>query len=141
MLRSCYALFAAILLLAGCEEPVRGTPVDPHGVTIAPARWPSAVVAASSDPPRIIALLMNETSIAPGSEWTGRIATTSNVASLEMRTESFSFNATRIAFGQFIFDQHVLDIVPQYKRGYTLRVIARNTAGDQDTRSIPIELR
>lgn len=84
---------------------------------------------------------MNETSVAPGSEWTGRIATTTNVASVEIRTESFSFNATRVAFGQFAFDQHVLDIVPQYKRGYTLRVIARNAAGVQAVRLFPIVLR
>jgi hypothetical protein len=141
MVRSCCALCVAILLLAGCDETVRGTPVDPHAVTIAPARWPSAVVTASIDPPRIVALVMNETSIAPGSEWTGRIATTTNVASLEIRTESFSFNATRITFGQFSFDQHVLDIVPQYKRPYTLQIIARNAAGDKAVRLIPIELR
>ncbi|MGC2129924.1 MAG: hypothetical protein WA629_07505 [Candidatus Aquilonibacter sp.] len=131
----------AILLLAGCEEPVRGTPVDPHAATVAPAHWPSAVTAAPDAPPHIVALVMNETSIAPGSEWTGRIATTTNVASLEIRTESFSFNATRIAFGQFIFDQHVLDIVPQYKRPYTLQIIARNAAGVADARLIPIVLR
>lgn len=141
MRRSCCALTAAFLLLVGCEEPVRGTPVDPHSVTIAPARWPSAVVTAPNDPPRIVALVMNETSIAPGSEWTGRIATTTNVASLEIRTESFSFNATRTSFGQFAFNQHVLDIVPQYKRPYTLQVIARNAAGAQDARLIPIVLR
>ena len=39
------------------------------------------------------------------------------------------------------FDQHVLDIVPQYKRPYTLQVIARNAAGTQDARLIPIVLR
>ncbi|HTC30144.1 MAG TPA: hypothetical protein VK702_05410 [Candidatus Acidoferrum sp.] len=102
--------------------------------------WPAAVPAAPDDAPRIIALQMNETSIAPGSEWTGRIATTTNVASVEVRTESFSFNATRVAFGQFAFDQHVLDIVPQYKRAYSLHVIARNAAGAQDVRLIPIVL-
>jgi len=133
-------MLAVIFLLAGCEEPLQGTPVNPRAVTVAPARWPSAVVAAPNDPPRIVALLMNETSIFPGSEWTGRIATTTNVASLEIRTESFSFNATRIGFGQFVFDQHVLDIVPQYKRAYTLQIIARNAAGIQDARLIPIVL-
>ena len=114
--------------------------MDSRAATVAPARWPKAVTAAPNAPPRIVALQLNETSIAPGSEWTGRIATTTNVASLEIRTESFSFNATRIAYGQFVFDQHVLDIVPQYKRPYTLQVIARNTAGVADARLIPIVL-
>lgn len=110
-------------------------------VTQAPSPWPTAMPAAPSAPPRILALWTNETSIAPGSEWLGRIATTTNVASVEIRTESFSFNATRTSFGQFTFVQHVLDIVPQYKRAYTLRVIARNAAGDEDVRLVPIELR
>lgn len=107
----------------------------------AAAPWPKAVPNAPNDPPRILAFATNETAIAPGTEWTGRIATTTNVASVEIRTESFSFNATRVAYGQFVFDQHVLDIVPQYKRGYTLHVIARNAAGAQDVRLIPIVLR
>jgi hypothetical protein len=34
----------------------------------------------------------------------------------------------------------MLDIVPQYKRAYTLHVIARNAAGAQDVRLIPIVL-
>jgi hypothetical protein len=110
-------------------------------VTRAPSPWPKAIPVAPGAPPRILAFWTNETAIAPGSEWLGRIATTTNVASVEIRTESFAFNATRTAFGQFTFDQHVLDIVPQYKRGYTLHVIARNAAGDKDVRLIPIELR
>ena len=133
-------MLAVIILLAGCEEPVRGTLLDARSVTRAPIPWPKAVAAAPSASPRILALWTNETAIAPGSQWVGRIATTTNVASLEIRTESFSFNATRTSFGQFQFDQHVLDIVPQYKRGYTLQFIARNTEGDEDVDLLPITL-
>jgi len=114
--------------------------MDPRSVTAPRSTWPAAVANANDAPPHILALWLNSTSISPGVEWRGRIATTTNVASLEIRTESFSFNATRIAYGQFVFDQHVLDIVPQYKRGYTLNVIARNSAGVEDARLIPIEL-
>jgi hypothetical protein len=84
---------------------------------------------------------MNETSIPSGTDWYGRAVTTTNVASLEIRTESFSFVAQRVAYGDFRFRQHVLDMVPYYKRPYTLHVIARNTAGDRDERLIPIEFR
>jgi hypothetical protein len=125
--------FVAILALLGA--------LDPRAVTTLPSPWPAAVVAAPGERPRILAVWMNETAIAPGRDWTGRIATTTNVASVEVRTESFSFVATRTAFGQFIFSQHVLDIVPQYKRGYTLHIIARNAAGDTDERTIPIDMR
>ena len=109
-------------------------------VTTMPNPWPKAIVAAPNAPPRIVALWLSSTNLVPGRDWSGRIATTTNVASVEVRTESFSFNATRTAFGQFVFRQHVLDIVPQYKRPYTLIVIARNAAGVQAEREIPIRL-
>lgn len=139
MFRRC-ALVAVTLLLAACERPA-GTSLSVREVTALPFPWPRAALAAPAAPPRILAIWMNETTILPGRQWIGRIATTTNTASVEIRTESFSFNATRRAFGQFTFAQHVLDIVPQYKRGYTLAVIARNAAGEQDARLIPIVLR
>jgi hypothetical protein len=128
------------LVFAGCEEPPAGTPVAPSAATTLRVPWPATIANAPAAPPHIIALWMNSTSIAPGMRWFGRIATTTNVASVEIRTESFSFNATRVAFGQFVFLQHVLDIVPQYKRPYTLQIIARNAAGVEDARLIPIRL-
>ncbi|MGB6984606.1 MAG: hypothetical protein WBD74_01380 [Candidatus Aquilonibacter sp.] len=117
-----------------------GTHLDAHTATTLHAPWPAAAANAPDAPPRILALWINSAAITPGSQWFGRIATTTNVASVEIRTESFSFNATRVAFGQFVFLQHVLDIVPQYKRPYTLQVIARNAAGTEDARLIPITL-
>jgi hypothetical protein len=84
---------------------------------------------------------MNETSIQPGRTWTGRIVTSTNVASVELRTESFSFVADRRAFGVFAFSQTVLDMVPQYRRAYTLQIIARNTPGNTEERFVPIFIR
>lgn len=126
--------------LAACEHDT-GTRVDPRTVTAVRVPWPHAVVAAPDAAPRIVALWMSATQIVPGRDWFGKIATTTNVASVEVRTESFSFNAQRVGFGQFVFDQHVIDIVPQYKRRYLLHVIARNAAGAADVRLVPIVLR
>jgi hypothetical protein len=126
--------------LAACAAPT-STHVDSRVVTAMPRHWPAAVVAAPDAPPRVLAVWLSSAQIVPGTDWLGRIATTTNVASLEIRTESFSFNATRVAFGQFVFRQHVLDIVPQYKRRYDLSIIARNTAGTKDVRVVPIDLR
>lgn len=141
MLRALCALVLLIAGLCGCDDdrPI-GAPLDVHQVLVSPSPWPAASVAKPNAPPRILALWMNTTQLVPGHDWFGRIATTTNVASLEIRTESFSFNATRTAFGQFVFRQHILDIVPEYKRAYTLLVIARNTAGAEDARDIPIDL-
>ncbi len=141
MKRIIVAIAAFALGLAGCARPPAGVRVDPRTVTAMPARWPAAPVAAGTSAPRIVRLWLSATRITPGRDWLGRIATTTNVASVEVRTESFSFNARRIAFGQFVFDQHVLDIVPQYKRPYLLNVIARNAAGAEDVRLVPIDLR
>ncbi len=81
---------------------------------------------------------MNETTIRIGKQWRGTIVTSTNVMSVEVRTESFTFNAQRERPGLFRFSQEILDMVPQYRRGYTLSVIARNANGDSDTWLVPI---
>jgi hypothetical protein len=128
---------AAVIGLAACA-PIAGTRVDPRTVEIEPHPWPSPQIAAGAAPPRILALWMNHTALPSGTDWRGRIVTTTNVASVEVRTESFSFVADRTRYGDFSFEQHVLDMVPQYKRSYALQVIARNAAGDRDERLVEI---
>jgi hypothetical protein len=141
MQRWTIARLFALAVLAGCGGGTAASAVNANDVTVMKSPWPHAVVAQPNAPPKILALWLSATRVSPGRDWLGRIATTTNVASLEIRTESFSFNATRVAFGQFTFDQHVLDIVPQYKRPYDLLIIARNAAGVTDERTIPIDLR
>ncbi len=110
-------------------------------VLSAPRPWPSARVLPNDSPPEILAVSLNETTIADGDRLIGRVATSTNVASLEVRTESFSFNAQRPAFGEFTFVQHVLDMPPEYRRRYLLEFIARNSAGMQARRYVPIRFR
>ncbi|HET9095168.1 MAG TPA: hypothetical protein VFN37_00785 [Candidatus Baltobacteraceae bacterium] len=129
------------LICSACAEQPTGTYVDPAAVTVMPSPWPKPAIAAPNAPPRILALWMNETKIPSGSDWRGRVVTSTNVASVEIRTESFSFVAERPAFGVFQFRQHVLDMVPYYKRNYVVQVVARNTAGDQTIRLVPVEFR
>jgi hypothetical protein len=127
----------ATMALAGCADQPQGRALADATVLASPNPWPTPQTV-SSGPPHVQALWMNETTIPSGSEWSGRAVTSTNVASLEIRTESFSFVAERTTFGEFRFRQHVLDIVPQYKRNYTLQVIARNAAGDEDALLVPI---
>lgn len=84
---------------------------------------------------------MNETTIHVGDVWEGRVITSTNVASVELRTESFSFVADRPSFGIFDFSQRVLDVIPQYRRAYLLHVIARNSDGHVEQRLVPITIR
>lgn len=133
------AVIAAIAL-CGCAEQPHGRALPERSVLQAPVPWPTPQ-SVRGGPPHLQALWMNETTIPVGSDWIGRAVTSTNVASLEIRTESFTFVAERTNFGQFQFKQHMLDIVPEYKRGYTLQVIARNAAGDKDVVLVPISFR
>jgi hypothetical protein len=135
----CVATFA-MAMLAACTQVVKGD-TDPSRVLLAPSPWPTPEVLAPNAPPRILALWMNETTIHVGRVWNGRIITSTNVASVELRTESFSFVADRLGFGIFHFSQTVLDIIPQYRRAYILRVIARNARGDSAERLVRIVIR
>ena len=127
-------------MLAACSQAVNGR-VDPGRVLAAPSPWPTPEVLAPNASPRILALWMNETTIHVGRVWNGQIVTSTNVASVELRTESFSFVADRLGFGIFVFSQTVLDVIPQYRRAYLLRVIARNARGDAAERLVPIVIR
>lgn len=124
-------------VLAGCTDQLAGRAVSASSVLSSPNPWPTPEVVRGG-PPRILRFWMNEANVPNGTNWFGRAVTTTNVASLEIRTESFSFVAERTNFGEFRFRQHVLDWIPQYKRAYTLQVIARNAAGDEDALLIPI---
>jgi hypothetical protein len=137
---ACRIALAMLLLVAGCSTNA-GRLLEPSAVTVAPSIWPTPEVAPPQAPPRILALWMNATELRPGHRWLGKIVTSTNVGSVEIRTESFSFTADRHAFGVFDFAQDILDMVPQYRRSYVLHVIARNTAGVIDERSIPIVIR
>ena len=132
-------MFALIglLTLTACTKPAPGRP----GINALPTPWPSAAVAAANDAPRILAVHFSNLTVGIGNTWSGKIATTTNVASVEVRTESFTINVPRISFGQFAFHIRVLDLPPFLQRSYVLRVIARNTAGQRDEVNFPFALR
>jgi hypothetical protein len=134
--------FAIVLALlgAGCTS-ASGRSLDPVSVVVAPSAWPTPQTRLPGAPPRIIAVWMNEAALHPGKRWMGKIITSTNVASVELRTESFSFTADRRRFGVFEFSQEILDVIPQYRRRYVLHLIARNTQGEADECLVPITIR
>ena len=136
----CVTMFVMAILAAACSQAVKGS-ADPSRLLVAPSPWPTPEVLAPNALPRILGLWMNETTIHVGRVWNGRIVTSTNVASVELRTESFSFVADRLDFGMFDFSQTVLDVIPQYRRAYLLRVIARNARGDTAERLVPVVIR
>ncbi|MGA7356842.1 MAG: hypothetical protein WBW76_15565 [Candidatus Cybelea sp.] len=110
-------------------------------VGVAPSVWPTPQTRPPDAPPRIISVWMNEAVLHPGRRWVGKIVTSTNVASVEIRTESFSFTADRHGFGLFEFSQDILDVIPQYRRAYVLHFIGRNTRGETADCAIPITIR
>ncbi len=67
--------------------------------------------------------------------------TTTNVASVEVRTNLFSIDVPRRTFGDFRFSLRVFDVPPIFIRGYRLRVIARNSAGQTSEEDLPLRIR
>lgn len=128
----------ATLLVAGCAA--RATPVPPNVSFTWNAALPQPRTAANQDAPHIMAMKFSAPVMRRGSDWRGRVVTSTNVASVEVRSSLFSLNVPRRRFGDFSFVLHVLDVPPIFVRAYRLRVIARNTAGVQTEEDLPIRI-
>lgn len=131
------ALAGLLAVLCGCGTPAPR--LDADAVSAAPL--PAVRDASPDAPPRILAVRLSSLVVRPGDTWTGRIVTTSNVASLEIRSPSFTFNAPRSAFGRFAFSIRALVIPPIYRRAYTVAIVARNAAGRTDERDVTVDFR
>ncbi len=76
----------------------------------------------------------------PGQRVTGHVTTTSNVASVEVRIATYSIVMQKTGVGTFTIDYSVAN-VPFFFRGtYAMHVIARNTAGDRDERTVELTI-
>lgn len=127
------------LSLVGCaSKPV----VLPANVSFGEVkRLPSPQTAANAAPPRIVAMRFSAADVRRGQTWAGAIVTTTNVASVEVRTNLFSVNVPRRDFGEFAFSLRVFDVPPIFVRAYRVRVIARNTAGTAAEEDVPLRIR
>lgn len=76
-----------------------------------------------------------------GQTWSGEIVTTTNVASVEVRSNFFSIDVPRRDFGRFAFTLRVYDVPPVFLRAYRIRVIARNSAGQAVEEHFPFRIR
>lgn len=92
-------------------------------------------------PPEITSIRFNSLDVKRGSVWEGQIDTSTNVASVEVRTNLFSINAKRPDYGHFNFKVDVFDVPSIFIRGYDLRVIARNSAGRETEEDLPFQIR
>jgi len=126
-------------LVAACAPAEPGSAQAVFIGTVTP--WPAAVVAAPNDPPRILAAQLSLNVIRVGDWWSGKVATTTNVAVVELRSPSFSFILHRTTFGQFSFRTRVLAIPSIYRRGFEASIVARATPTHTDTRTVQLVFR
>jgi hypothetical protein len=78
--------------------------------------------------------------VRPGQHISGRVLTTSNVASVELRVATYGVVMRKTGVGTFSFD-YVLGNLPFFLRGtYSMRIIARNTGGVTSERTLPLTI-
>jgi hypothetical protein len=135
--RLAFVILAA--LLCGCAA--HATPVPPNAVFGAASLTATPVPAPNDAPPHILAMRFSTADVRRGANWSGQIVTTTNVASVEVRTSLFSIDVPRTSFGRFAFQLHVLDVPPIFIRAYQVRVIARNSAGVEAEEDFPLRIR
>src|SRR5581483_3282938 len=116
-------VLAALALLAACGSQTANASQNVTIGTVSP--WPAAVAVRQNDRPRILAAELSSDVIRVGGWWSGRVATTTNVAVVELRSPSFSFILSRPSYGQFVFHTHVLAVPSLYRRGFDATIVAR----------------
>jgi hypothetical protein len=91
--------------------------------------------------PQILAVAVSETTVQPGDTVSGRVVTTSNVASVQARIGGYAMTLAKTGVGRFALTYKVAPL-PWFIRGtFTMRVIAKNTRGDAVERTIPLTVR
>lgn len=136
-----FVIPALLAMLAGCGSQTQEA--STQGVTIGTVRpWPAAVTVRQNDPPRILAAELSSNVIRVGGWWSGRVATTTNVAVVELRSPSFSFILRRPSYGQFVFRTRVLAVPSLYRRGFEATLVARGAGlGLTDSRTVQLVFR
>ncbi len=88
--------------------------------------------------PQILYAHVSPERVHMGDVWSGRIVTTTNVASVVVSAPFFSFVVPRKRFGDFSFSTHVLAVPTLYRQKLYGSIIAYNAAGQSV--SVPLEL-
>jgi hypothetical protein len=129
----------AVLALGGCASH---PPPVPANVSFgSPVAMPLPAPASNAAPPRILAMRFSSGELRRGQTWSGTIVASTNVASVEVRTNLFSIDVPRVGYGRFAFSLRVFDVPPIFVRQYAVRVIARNSAGMEAEEDLPLRIR
>ena len=121
-------------LLSEDTEPSSSAPPNLVVSAKPPRVWPAVPFQPPGAPPQIVKIWFSTLTLRPGIWFDGTIVASSNVASVEVRTASFSINSSHVAPGIYKFHMQILELPPLARRhSYQLFIIARNTPGVQET--------
>ncbi|MBV9276869.1 MAG: hypothetical protein JOZ97_01390 [Candidatus Eremiobacteraeota bacterium] len=115
--------------------------VQTSQAALSPHSWPTPRVSQNDAPPEMLAIDIRPMHVTPGDWWAGKIVTSTNVASLEVRWPFYTFSVPRSAPGKFAFRFHAIDLPIVYRRPYTVEFVARNSAGATTQRNVIIDFR
>ena len=95
-------------------------------------------MASPDAPPRIVDVRLSNQTVRSGDTISGTVETSSNVASVEARIATFAIPVPKVGVGRFAL-RYIVPQVPFFLHGnYQMKVIARNSAGEEVARTIPI---
>ena len=135
-----HIVLPALALLAACGSQPESASQNVTIGRVSP--WPAAITVRQNDHPRILAAELSSDVIRVGGSWSGRVATTTNVAVVELRSPSFSFILSRPSYGQFVFHTRVLAVPSLYRRGFDATIVARGAGlGLIDSRTVHLVFR
>jgi hypothetical protein len=145
-LRPARGLAAASLValaVVACAPASKQSEAEPPSIAIGatpPAAVLAAPLAAPDAAPRIVSVWLSKSEFAPGERIAGRVVTTTNVASLEIRVEGYGRVIPRTDFGRFEGSVAVPPLPSFLHRAFTLQILARNAAGLAAKTTVPIRV-
>jgi hypothetical protein len=104
-----------------------------HKHVVVPMRSPDA-------PPQIVDVEVNRTDVGSGDTLWGKVLTSSNVASVEVRVANIGVGLNKVGVGRFTL-AYRLGSIPFFVHGtYPMHIIARNSRGDKIERTLPLTI-
>jgi len=91
-------------------------------------------------PPQIVDVEMNTNDVGSGDTLWGKVLTSSNVASVEVRVGNIGIGLNKVGVGRFML-AYRLGSIPLFVHGtYPMHIIARNSRGEKTERTLPLTI-
>lgn len=109
--------------------------------SVVPVPLPTILMLQPDAPPRIMLCQVSSTTPRAGDTLSSLVLTSSNVASVEMRVGTYGLPLNKTGVGRFEGSYSVPTLPLFAPHRFTLRVIARNTAGVATEQGVELQIR